>query len=102
MGERRKNPGTGGQSCLVTPTPEGEAKSAVVFEQKTLSGLKLSERTLFSVMFQRRDLTVVIRCLFLRLGIEPTTNYLLRKQYLYFNLDQIYTGRLAYCLDISM
>ena len=91
MGERRTNPGAGGQSCLVTPAPEGEAKSAVVFEQKTLSDLKLSERTLFSVMFQGTGLTVVIRILFSGLGNEPTTNYLLRKQSLYFNIDQLYT-----------
>jgi len=79
VGERRTNPGAGGQSCLVTPAPKGEAKSAVVSEQKTLSGLKLSERSLFSVMFQGTDLAVVIWSLFSRLGIEPTTNYLLTK-----------------------
>jgi hypothetical protein len=86
VGERRTNPGAGGQFCLVTPAAEGEAKSAVVFEQKTLSGVKLIERNLFSVMFQGTDLTVVIRCLLFGLGIEPATNYLIRKQYLYFNL----------------
>jgi len=33
-------------------------------------------------MFQGTGVTVVIRSLFSWLGIEPTTNYLLRKQYL--------------------
>lgn len=89
MGERKTNPGAGGQSCLVTPAPE-ETKSAAVFEQKTLSGLKLSERTLISVIFQGTGLTVVVRSLFSGLGIEPTTNNLLRKQYLYFNIDKLY------------
>jgi len=91
VGERRTNPGAGGQSCLVTPAPEGETKSAAVFEQKTLSGLKLSESILISVMFQGTGVTVVIRSLFSWLGIEPTTNYLLRKQYLYFNIDKLFT-----------
>jgi hypothetical protein len=81
----------GGQFCLVIPAPEGEAKSAVVFEQKTLSGLKLSERTLFFARFQGTDLTVVIKSLFSVLGFEPTTNYLLRKQYLCFNKDKLCT-----------
>jgi len=90
VGERRTSPGAGGQSCLVTPAPEVETKSAAVFGQKTLSGLKLSERTLISVMFQGTGLTVVIRKLFSGLGIEPTTNYLLRKQYLYLNIDKLY------------
>lgn len=74
---------------MVTPAPEGEAKSAVVFGQKTLSGLILSESILFFVMFQGPDLTMVIS-LFSGLGIEPTTNYLLRKQHLYFNMNKLY------------
>ena len=73
---------------------------SAVIEQKTLSGLKLSERSLFCVTFQGTDLTVVIRILISVLEIEPTTIYLLRKQRLYFNIDMFYTRLLAYCLDI--
>ena len=76
---------------MVTPAPEGEAKSAVVFEQKTLSDLKFSERTLFFVTFHGTGLTVVIRSLFPGLENEPTTTYLLKKQYLYFNIDKLCT-----------